>query len=307
MAFIESLNEKARRPSPQCFPLLCLLCVSLFAAIPGLGKDSIMMPVAFEDILALRQPPADAEIAYGEEPSQFGRLWLPAYAAGKPAPVVVLLHGGCWLQAYAIDHIQALAGALARNGYAVWALEYRRVGEPGAGWPGTFRDVARGVDYLRDLGDERLDLQRVLIAGHSAGGHLALWVAARAGFSSGHPLYSAEPLSLRGAIGLAAITDLVAYAQEKGSCPRALQQLMDGGPRDRPVSYGLASPASLPTTLPTVLIQGVADPIVPMRQARALPAARIRKLRGAGHFDLIHPQTPAFAIFLEEIESLLAP
>jgi acetyl esterase/lipase len=290
----EQRNERLRYLLPL---LLLLVTATVFAG----------GPVTFDEVLALRQPPADAEIPYGDYPSQFGRLWLPAYAGDKPVPVVILLHGGCWLREYAIDHIHALAGALAQGGYAVWALEYRRVGEPGAGWPGTFRDVAAGVDYLRELGDERLDLTRVAVAGHSAGGHLALWVAARVGFPSVHPLYTGQPLQLRGAIGLAAITDLVSYAQENGSCPQALVQLMDGGPRERPLSYQLASPAAQPVSLPTVLIQGSVAPIVPMSQARALPGASLRKVPGAGHFDLIHPQSSAFTVLMEELGAMLAP
>jgi len=267
------------------------------------------MPVSFDAVLALEQPRPDAQFSYGDKPSQFGRLWLPASAENQavPVPVLVLIHGGCWLEQYAIDHIHPLAGALAKSGIAVWALEYRRVGEAGAGWPGTFQDVADGLEYLRKLDDRQLDLSRVAVAGHSAGGHLALWLAARTGFSPVHPFYSANPLPLRGVIGMAAITDLVQYAQGNSSCQQAVSQLMDGTPAQRPSSYQLASPAALPAPLPLVLIQGRVDPIVPMSQARAMPAARLRPIPGAGHFDLIHPGTPAFGVLVAELNAMLAP
>src|SRR5690242_3906962 len=114
---------------------------------------------------------------YGPAASQVGDLYLPKQAV-KP-PVICLLHGGFWRLPYARDQMVPLAEDLIRRGYAAWNLEYRRLGEPGGGWPGTLQDVAAGIDYLATLKaqDIDLDLDRVVTVGHSAGGHLALWAA----------------------------------------------------------------------------------------------------------------------------------
>ena len=130
------------------------------------------------DLADFANPPADARIPYGDDPLQFGDLRLPP--GGGPHPVAVFVHGGCWLSEYDIAHSSAVTAALAQSGIATWSLEYRRVGDEGGAWPGTLQDVARGADHLRSIAARyRLDLDRVIAAGHSAGGQLALWLAAR--------------------------------------------------------------------------------------------------------------------------------
>src|SRR5262245_6784070 len=120
---------------------------------------------------------AGERISYGTDPLQFGELTLPA--GQGPHPLVINVHGGVWLAAYSIDHTHAMARALADSGFAVWNLEYRRVGHEGGGWPGTFLDVSHGVEHARALASSRpIDLARVCLMGHSAGGHLALWLGA---------------------------------------------------------------------------------------------------------------------------------
>src|SRR6185437_307494 len=130
------------------------------------------------DMLRLPHAPSGAlRLAYGTDPNQFGDLWLPSGAG--PHPVVVFLHGGYWRARYDISYTHPIAADLAARGIAVWNLEYRRVGQSGGGWPGTFEDVARGFDALHDLAQQHsLDLARVVVMGHSAGGHLAFWLAA---------------------------------------------------------------------------------------------------------------------------------
>ena len=263
------------------------------------------MPVSFESIQTLPSRAPDREYRYGDAPSQRVAVWRPVGGRAAPAPTVVLLHGGCWLSQYGVDHVQPLATALAASGFGVWAPEYRRLGEPGGGWPGTFEDVARAVDLLKEGVDSALDPERVVLVGHSAGGHLALWAAARSAFGPSHTQYSEAPLIPRGAIGLAAITDLVAYAAEAGSCPQAVLRLLGGTPAEQQARYRQASPALLPRPVPLVLLQGSADPIVPPSQASAMPGATVRLVDGAGHFDLIHPQTPAFEMLLEQLRRLL--
>ena len=292
------------RVSPSLFLHTAL---ALLATTAPLAESSVKMPVSFDEVLALAQPPPDAELRYGTGVSQFGRLWFSATGSADPAPVIVLVHGGCWLHEYSIDHIHALAGALAEAGYVVWALEYRRLGEDGSGWPGTFEDVAAGVDFLRHLPPARLDLSRVVAVGHSAGGHLALWAAARGAFSPEHPLYSEQAFTLRGAIGLAAITDLAAYARGSSDCEKAVPRLLGGLPEQEAQRYQWASPVALEQPLPVVLLQGSDDAIVPESQTRAMPDARVRMVDGAGHFDLIHPGTPVFDELLQELNRMLGP
>ena len=278
---------------------LLLVCLVTRAGIPS--------PVSFTDVLELDALGTPAQHAYGDQDSQFGELWLPGSPPDGGYPVVVLIHGGCWLREYDIGHIRPLAAALRDAGFAVWALEYRRVGEAGGGWPGTFVDVAHGLASVRERGEDNLDLERVVIVGHSAGGHLALWAAAGAGLGSQLPGEQPELPALRGAIGLAAITDLPAYAIGTNSCQQVTPRLLGGTPGEVPERYSLASPHRLPITGPVVLLQGDADPIVPREQALAMPGARLREIPGAGHFDLIHPGTAAFTVLLDELQRMLAP
>lgn len=275
----------------------------LWCLVTGAGTPT---PVSFADVLGFEVTGAPSRHAYGDQASQFGELWLPASAPGKRAPVVVLIHGGCWLREYDIGHIRPLAAALRTAGFAVWALEYRRVGETGGGWPGTFHDVALGLAGLRELRADGLDLERVAIVGHSAGGHLALWAAAGGSADAKPSLQRPHPPALRGVIGLAAITDLPAYAGGANSCQQVTPRLMGGTPGEVPERYAQASPHLLPMTTTAVLLQGDADPIVPLDQAFAMPGARLRQIPGAGHFDLIHPGTAAFPLLLDELQEMLA-
>ena len=206
----------------------------------GLAEGQV---AGVDDILALAQPEADVRIFYGDGPLQFGDLRVPD--GNGPYPVAIVIHGGCWLSEYDIDHIGAAAEALRQSGIATWALEYRRVGDPGGGWPGIFLDLAQGADTLRRLAREHsLDLDRVIALGHSAGGHLALWLAARANLPSGSPITSDDPLLLRGVLGLAAAPDLE-MVQRAASCDRVIEGLLGGSPDDVPGRYQLASPMYL--------------------------------------------------------------
>lgn len=257
-------------------------------------------PVTFADVTAL--PPAQGAIphAYGNAPSQFGLLWLPVRS--DPAPLVVLVHGGCWLSDYGVEHLQPLASTLVRAGYAVWAPEYRRVGEEGGGWPGTFDDVRSALVAAAALAHERIDATRTVLAGHSAGGHLALWLATRE-----QPV--AGGLTIVGAVGLAAITDLASYAEIDNACAAVAERLLGGDPQAIPARYREASPARASGSgVPVRLLHGSADTIVPLAQSRAMPGADdLEVLEGAGHYDLIHPGTPAFPALLRAIEDLLSP
>jgi acetyl esterase/lipase len=254
------------------------------------------MPVTYDQVLALPSRAPDRELTYGDAPSQRVLVWYAEGNRGR-APVVVLLHGGCWLAQYGVEHVAPLATALAASGYAVWAPEYRRVGEAGGGWPGTFDDIRAAIDFLRETDDPLLDSSRTVLVGHSAGGHLALWAGATG---------AGAPLVPRGVIGLAAITDLAAYyTSGGGGCEQSVPQLMGGTPDQQPERYRQASPVSLPSPVPVVLLQGTADPIVPPSQAAALTTAEVRAVAGAEHFDMIHPGTVVFPALVLELRRLL--
>lgn len=253
------------------------------------------------EILTRIPPDADERIAYGTDPSQYGELRLPP--GNGPHPAVIYVHGGCWLSEYDLRHAGHACAGLTEAGFATWSLEYRRLGATGGGWPATFLDVARGADHLREIArGRRIDLDRVLVAGHSAGGHLALWLAARRRLTLGTPLFTADPLPLRGALSLAGVVDLEIAAQ-RGLCGGAVQKLLGGSPDEVPDRYRAASPyALLPLGIPQVLVHGREDKVIPVEvsvryQAHAMDAgddADLVMIDGTGHFELGDPLAPAF-------------
>src|SRR6476659_1160536 len=172
-----------------------------------------------------------------------------------------------------------MAADLRAKGVAVWNLEYRRIGHPGGDYPGTFLDVAAGVDKLRGLAKARnLDLSRVVVAGHSAGGHLTAWTAGRGRLPKTSPLYAAKPLPIRAAVTIDGINDLKAYrAEGPGRCgePRTVDDLLKGAPPR--AAYTDTSPRELlPTRVPQIVVSGALDPIVPLKLARDYAAAAKR-------------------------------
>lgn len=265
-----------------------------------------------QDLLALPKPPPDHTIAYGPGPQQIAELRLPKGA--PPYPLVVLIHGGCWEAPWGFDHVRSLGAALTAEGYATWSLEYRRLGDPGGGWPGTFEDVAHGADHLREVAREHpIDLDRVVALGHSAGGQLALWLAARPRLPNDSPLRAAKPLSLRGVVSLAGITDLRAAAEGQ-VCGDAIPQLLGGPPQDHADRLGESSPIELvPLGVPVRLVCGARDPVVPIDQARSYEAAArktgdavaVEVVEGAGHFELVNPRSSAWPVVREAVRALL--
>src|SRR6476469_9369451 len=179
-------------------------------------------------ILDLPPVPRDLREFYGSRPQQFGDLRVPA--GHGPFPVVVMIHGGYWRAAYDLEHTGPLCAALKARGVATWSLEYRRVGNRGGGWPGTFDDIAAGFDHLAALrGRFPLDLARIVAMGHSAGGHLALWLGAQ------------KPRGLRGVVSLAGLSDL-RRAWELRLSNGAVSELLGGPPEKVPDRYHAASP-----------------------------------------------------------------
>lgn len=268
--------------------------------------------VPWSEIAGFEKTPYDHRIAYGEEALQFGELRLPE--GEGPFPVVVFIHGGCWLSAFNLDHVSTVCTDLSKAGYAVWTPEYRRVGDEGGGWTGTFDDAAKATDYLRNLAvDYPLDLDKVVLMGHSAGGHLALWLAARKNLPTTSPLYSSNPLAIKGVVALAAISDLAEYDKVGNSCSVAVPQLMGGAANEQSERYHQASPILLlPTGTPTRLVHGDLDNIVPLSQSQDFVQEATSKgdnvqlfeVEGAGHFDMASPYSAAWEVVKEALEKL---
>lgn len=261
-------------------------------------------PITFSQLLARPREKAEVRLAYGPEPLQFGELWLPA--GRGPHPVVVLIHGGCWrADLPGLELMDYMAADLRSRGVAVWNLEYRRLDETGTAYPTTFADTAAGVDHLRALaGPHRLDLRRVVFSGHSAGGHLALWAAARHRLPNASPLRTARPLRPARVVTLAGINDLAAYrADGPAACggPEIVNRLVDASVRAAPFA-DTSPPELLPLNLPQTVISGQLDKIVPSRfgaaysetATRAGDTARHLNIAGAGHFELIDPTSAAW-------------
>jgi acetyl esterase/lipase len=211
--------------------------------------------------------------------------------------------------------MKPLAASLARDGIATWSLEYRGIGDAGGGWPGTFEDVVAGSALLRKLAKPNaLDLSRVVVVGHSAGGHLATWLAAKRRPLLPGAKAAGKPLALRGVVGLAPIVDLRAYAAAPGSCNESVVPLLGGSADKVPARYAATSPAELlPVGVPMRLIVGSVDPIVPRAHVEPFVARASGKgdgvtmevVEGAGHFDLVLPTPPASTRVEAAIRALL--
>ncbi|WP_405062931.1 alpha/beta fold hydrolase [Kribbella sp. NBC_01505] len=276
-----------------------------------MSRRSLLAAAAALPLAGCASEPAAAsgavEVRYGDDESQIAELHLPPGTA--KVPVAVVIHGGFWQSAYGMSLATPLAADLAKNGIAGYAIEYRRVGN-GGGWPATFEDVAAAIDALAD--QPRIDLTKVVAIGHSAGGQLALWAAARPGLPTTSP--GASPrVRLRGAVSQAGVLDLAAaYRQQVGGS--AVQDLLGGTPDSHPDRYKLASPTErLPLKVPVALVHGNRDSAVPLVQSQTyLAAARtagdtvtLTELPHIGHFELIDPNHPAWTTCRTEATRLL--
>ena len=260
----------------------------LLSAELALSAETELTNVSFSDVLAVPYREADLTHNYGENQFQFGQLWLPATTPARAS--LVLIHGGCWLNQFDIIHSHGLSSALADAGFAVWSLEYRRTGDEGGAWPGTFEDIIAGINSLNDI--EGIESENLAILGHSAGGHLALLAGAQS------ELLDMEPDLI---VGLAAISDVVSYAAGSNTCQTATPLFMGGDISDRAQEYFDANPSNHGLHENTVLLQGDVDEIVPLSQA-TLSGARTIISSGANHFDWAHPGTLAYRRLLELLD-----
>ncbi len=277
--------------------------------------------------------PDPTTLRYGPDPSQYAVLHLPpggpADGGGprggeRPVPVVVVLHGGYWRAQYGLELGTPLAVDLTNADVAALNVEYRRVGGPGApgaggGFPTTLDDVAAAVDLLAGPAAQvarragrALDLDRVVLLGHSAGGQLAAWAGSRSRLQA--PAPGAGPrVAARGVVSQAGVLDLVTGA-DQGLGDGAIVDLLGGPPATQAARYAAASPTALvPAPCPVVAVHGTADTVVPPDQSRryvdaALAAhgqARLRMLDGVDHFRLIDPTAPAWHAVRDEVMGLL--
>ncbi len=246
---------------------------------------------------------------YGPAEDQEADLRLPKR---KRPPVICLLHGGFWKMYYGRDQMTAIAEDLASRGFAVWNLEYRRLGSAGAGWPTTMEDAAAGIDYLEQLELEGvdLDLGRVVTVGHSAGGHLALWAAGKRRDGTLHT----KRIRIRAVIGLAPITDL-ADACHRGIGGDVVAELIGGLPDQVPERYESASPMELlPLGVRQILLHGTADETMPVDLSRRYSAAaagagdtiELIELPGMGHMEYLDPAGEAHAFLCRRLMACLS-
>lgn len=247
-----------------------------------------------EDILTMPPPRADKRVAYGSDPNQFVELRFPAKKSSSLCPAVVNIHGGFWRAKYGLEHAGHLCAALTAKGLVTANLEYRRVGNDGGWWPGTFADIrAANAFVLQNAREYGIDPRRVVVMGHSAGGQLALCLAAH------------EPAVTR-VVSLAGVVDLErAYRLHLSN--DAVVEFLGGTPRDVPDHYREADPMQL--SIPRArqwLIHGSTDDVVPPAFSRDYVAAKQKRtgndkedanlleIRGAGHFEVIDPRTAAW-------------
>lgn len=258
---------------------------------------------------------------YGPLDDQFGDLRIPE--SKGPHPVVVVIHGGYWQSDVGLDSIAALSEKLTKQGIATWSIEYRRIGQAGGGWPGTFTDASQAIDYLPELAKKnKLNLNRVVIVGHSAGGHLALWLAGRHRLPLNSEIKTdGTPLSVKGVISLAGVVDLSLMEEVLSISEEVtreefnpVRELIGGSPADLPERYAQASPIRLlPLDVPQVLIHGALDATIPIgiSQNYKKVADNINKnvdfieIPSAEHFKLINPESEAWPIVIKEILTLL--
>jgi acetyl esterase/lipase len=289
--------------------------------------------MASEDIFSQAPPPADARIAYGSDPQQFFDLRLPKIGGihsvghtntpdaipsgdvkgghpersepqadaveGSAFPLALFIHGGFWRSKYDLTHAGHLCAALTKAGIATTNIEYRRVGNPGGGWPGSLHDIEAAFNFISNAASKHgLDLSRTVVIGHSAGGHLALALSPR------------RP-SLRGVVALAPVSHL-RHAYDLHLSNDAVVEFLGGPPSKVPATYAEASPAELRITMPQLIIHGTHDDTVPFEMSRSYVETKrkqgenVRLLElDCGHFELIDPSSSAWAAVQQALLDLL--
>ena len=260
-------------------------------------------PLTWADLTARPRPEPDATVAYGTDALQKIDVWLPAGAG--PHPVVLMVHGGCWQTSIADRRLMDWAAAdLRADGIAVWNIDYRGVDRDGGGYPGTFTDVANAADELNGKAAQyRLDTRRIIALGHSAGGHLALWLSGRDRLPSDSALRTGTPLPIARVISLGGLPDLAATAASPDNgCGTDVVAKLVGATRADPYA-DTSVPRLLPLDVPQDLVNGREDRIIPYRLATgyrdqataAGDTVALHTVPDTGHVELIAPGSAAWA------------
>lgn len=260
-----------------------------------------------EDYTNFPDVPPDATYIYGDDPNQFGDLYLPK-ASDTPHPVIILIHGGCYRDQYNLKPLGSIARSLTKDGFAVWNIEYRRTGN-GGDYPNMFLDVAQATDKLNGFySRHNLDLDNVITVGHSAGGHIALWLAGRHKIPKSSDLYIPNPLPISGVIVLAGVVD-ASHAIEHGICEGGLSVMMGGEPDTVPANYQVADPhALLPLGVPQTHIIGEHDTEMMENAKHYIDDAQrmgdiieVLTPSDAGHFEIVDVSSKTWQIVYDAI------
>lgn len=266
-------------------------------------------------MLSRRAAAPHLTLRYGDLPDHVADVRLPPNDG--PSPLVVVVHGGFWKAEFDRAHAGSQSVGLAKAGYVVATVDYRRVGQPGGGWPGTFDDLAALTDAVPSLVSkalpDRVGPARTVLVGHSAGAHLAAWAAARHRLPQESPWHRSDPLDAS-VVSLAGVLDLE-LSEQLGLGGHAARRLLGGSPRRQRDRYGLANPAALlPTGGRLVAVHGTRDDTVPVEMSRryvdrartAGDQLELTEIDGCGHLDLIDPLSAAWPAVLAAVASALS-
>lgn len=289
---------------------LSVAIVAGLAAAAAPFKDTLSLA---KYLAQLKPAKADLRTSYGPAKSQYADLYLPKDAR-EAVPVVILVHGGCWNVEVPAETLASNAADLTRAGVAVWNIEYRRIGEPGGGYPGMYEDVGAAFDMLRSVaGAHRLDLTRVTVVGHSSGAHLGMWAAARHKLPAGHALRGADPLPVRSVLSVGGAPDIEHAAELLPiACPGVvtINQVVGAKTPDRAKPFADTSANQMfPLGIRTRSIMGEYDDVLPPYLGLWWQRLASRKgddvdthvIKGGGHFDLVATSEPEW----QEVRALI--